>query len=286
MRIDAHQHFWHYNPERDRWISDDMAVLKQDFLPAHLIPELLAHEFRGCIAVQADQSEAETRFLLNLADRHEVIQGVVGWVDLCAANVAESLNWFSGYPKLSGFRHIAQAEPDDRFLLREDFLRGVSCLGDFGFTYDVLIYERQLPTAIELVSKFPDQPFVIDHIAKPGIKDRRYLPWANHLQVLAENPNVYCKVSGLVTEADWIRWQPADFKPYLDLVLEAFGPERLMFGSDWPVCLLAARYGQVVQVVTDHTRHLPAPDREKIFGLTAAHFYGKRAARRATRTRE
>jgi L-fuconolactonase len=284
MRIDAHQHFWHYNPERDRWINDEMAALKRDFLPAQLIPELLAHDFRGCIAVQADQSEAETRFLLGLADRHEVIQGVVGWVDLCAVNVAERLDLLAGHRKLSGFRHIAQAEPDDRFLLREDFLRGVKCLGDFGFTYDILIYEKQLPAAIELAAKLPDQPFVLDHIAKPSIKDRRYLPWAHYLRTLAENPNVYCKVSGLVTEADWRGWLATDFSPYLDLVLEAFGPERLMFGSDWPVCLLAASYGQVVQVVEDYAAHLPAPDREKIFGLTAAHFYGQRAARCAITT--
>lgn len=283
MRIDAHQHFWRYNPDRDRWITDEMAVLKNDFLPPHLIPELLANDFQGSIAVQTDQSETETLFLLNLANQNELIQGVVGWVDLCAGNVAERLDSFSGYAKLCGFRHIAQAERD-RFLLREDFLRGIKHLGDFGFTYDVLVYERQLPAAIELVSKFPDQFFVIDHIAKPAIRGKRYLPWARYVRVMAENPNVYCKISGLVTEADWKQWRAVDFTPYLDLVFDAFGVDRLMFGSDWPVCLLAAAYKQVVRLVADYTRDLPTSDREKIFGLNAAYFYGQRAAHRATAT--
>jgi L-fuconolactonase len=284
MRIDAHQHFWRYNANRDRWITDEMAALKKDFLPEHLIPELRASSIQGCIAVQTDQSEAETDFLLDLAERHEVIQGVVGWVDMCAGNVAERLERFARFPKLCGFRHIAQAEPNG-FLLREDFLRGISCLGDFGFTYDVLIYEKQLPAAIELVSRFPDQLFVLDHIAKPLIRERRYLPWGRFVKMLAENPNVYCKISGLVTEADWKQWRASEFKPYLDVVFEAFGVERLMFGSDWPVCLLAAGYKQVVELIADYTRDLAPAEREKIFGLNAVHFYGQRAAHRASRTR-
>ncbi len=284
MRIDAHQHFWHFNPARDRWITDEMAVLRRDFLPHHLVPELLAHGFQGCIAVQTDQSEAETLFLLDLANQHALIQGVIGWVDLCAGNVAERLDSFSKYPKLSGFRHIAQAEPDDRFLLREDFRRGIEYLGEFGFAYDILVYERQLPAAIELVSRFPGQRFVIDHIAKPSIKIKRYLPWGRYLALIAQNPNVYCKISGLVTEADWKQWRADDFKPYLDLVFESFGVERLMFGSDWPVCLLASGYGQVVQLIDDYTLSLSTLDRSKIFGLNAAHFYGQGAAHCATET--
>jgi L-fuconolactonase len=285
MRIDAHQHFWRYDPNRDRWITDDMAALKKDFLPEHLIPELNARGLQGCIAVQTDQSEAETQFLLDLAARHEAIQGVVGWVNLCAGNVAERLDWFSRSPKLCGFRHIAQSEPNG-FLLREEFQRGIKCLGEFGFTYDILIYEKQLPAAMGLVSKFPDQLFVLDHIAKPAIRERRYLPWSRFIKLLSENPNVYCKISGLVTEADWKQWRPAEFRPYLDLVFEAFGVERLMFGSDWPVCLLAAGYQEVVELIADYTRDLPAVEQEKIFGLNAAHFYGQRAAHRGSRTRE
>lgn len=279
MRIDAHQHFWHYSPARDTWITDEMAVLKKDFLPQHLVGELVANEMQGCIAIQTDQSEVETLFLLDLAARHEMIHGVVGWVDLCADNVADRLQELSMYPKLCGFRHILQAEPDEHFMLRPDFLRGIECLGDgmFGFTFDILVYARQLPAVIELVSKFPDHRFVIDHMAKPAIREKSYRPWARHLRMLAENKNIYCKVSGLVTEADWRHWTAQDLEPYLDLVFEVFGADRLMFGSDWPVCLLAASYHDVVQVVADYTSDLPISDREKIFGLNTARFYRQRA---------
>jgi len=286
MRIDSHQHFWRYNAARDTWITDEMAVLKKDFLPQQLAGELAANDIEGSIAVQADSSEAETFFLLDLAGQHKMIQGVVGWVDLCADNVAERLLAFSKYPKLCGFRHILQSEPDERFMLRPDFQRGIQCLGGFGFTYDILVYARQLPAAIELVARFPDQLFVLDHIAKPPIKDKRYLPWAAHVRTLAENKNVYCKVSGLVTEADWQHWTAQDFKPYLDLVFEVFGTSRLMFGSDWPVCLLAAGYSRVVQLIAGYTQQFAASEREKIFGLNAAHFYGQRAMRHAVTARK
>ena len=281
MRIDAHQHFWRYDPSRDRWITDEMAVLKQDFLPQQLIPELAANKMHGSIAVQADQSEAETLFLLDLASHHDVIQGVVGWADLSRDNVSERLDLFSKYPKLCGFRHIVQAEPDDRFMLRPSFLRGIEVLKEFGFTYDILIYPQQLPAAIELVSRYPEQLFVLDHIAKPAIKEKKLTPWERNLRTLAQNANVYCKVSGLVTEADWKQWRCDDFKPYLDVVFEAFGVDRLMFGSDWPVCLLSAGYGEVVSLVADYIGNLPRLDIEKVFGMNAAHFYGQRAARHA-----
>lgn len=274
MRIDSHQHFWKYDPVRDGWIAGKMAILKKDYLPEQLVPELRAAGMEGCVAVQADQSEAETLFLLELADRHSAVRGVVGWVDLCAENVAERLEFFSRYEKLCGFRHIVQAEADDRFMLRDNFLRGISCLGEFGFTYDILIYPQQLPAAVELVARFPDQRFVIDHIAKPAIREQRNSPWAQHMRQIAQGPNVYCKISGLITEADWERWSADDFKPYLDVVFEAFGVDRLMFGSDWPVCLLAGSYGQVVQLIADYTRKLGEADRDKIFGSNAAHFYG------------
>ncbi len=284
MRIDAHQHFWRYNPARDGWITDEMAVLKNDFLPVHLSLELVANNMQGCIAVQADQSEAETRFLLDLAEQHDIIQGVVGWVDLCADNVAERLEALSKYPKLCGFRHIVQAEADDRFMLRPAFLRGIKSLEEFGFTYDILIYARQLPAALELVSRLPNQLFVIDHTAKPPIRKKLRIPWANDLCAIAENPNVYCKVSGLVTEAEWHQWTPDDFKPYLDTVFTAFGANRLMFGSDWPVCLLGARYRQVVELVREYMSDFPQMDVEKVFGLNAAQFYGQRALRHAIAT--
>lgn len=287
MRIDAHQHFWKYNPARDTWITDAMAMLKNDFLPDQLVPELAANDIAGCIAVQTDQSEAETLFLLDLARQHTSIHGVVGWVDLCAGNVAERVQKLAEDPKLCGFRHILQAEAD-QFMLRPEFLRGIQCLGGdkTGLTYDILIYARQLPAAIELVAKFPNQPFVLDHIAKPPIREGGYHSWARDLRVLAENKNVYCKLSGLVTEADWRRWTADDFKSYLDLVLEVFGADRVMFGSDWPVCLLAARYEQVVHVIADYVQSFLVSEQEKIFGLNAAQFYGQRAARHALATGE
>jgi L-fuconolactonase len=274
MRIDSHQHFWEYNPQRDQWITEEMAVLKRDFLPEHLIPELRANRFDGCVAVQADQSEKETTFLLQIADRCETVKGVVGWIDLRADDVVERLMSFSKNKKLRGFRHIVQAEPDDRFMLGNAFLRGICSLKQFNFTYDILIYPRQLPAAIELVARFQNQPFVIDHIAKPAIKDGQTQPWEQQMREIAASPNVYCKVSGLVTEANWKSWRADDFKPYLDAVFEAFTPNRLMFGSDWPVCLVAGSYGQVFELIADYARHLSPGDREQIFGLNAQRFYG------------
>jgi L-fuconolactonase len=284
MRIDAHQHFWRYHSTRDSWITDQMAVLKRDFLPQQLIPALQANDMRGCIAVQANSSETETLFLLDLAKRYQVIQGVVGWVDLCADNLSGRLEFFSKHPQLCGFRHIVQAEPDDRFMLRPAFVRGIGLLEEFGFTYDILIYARQLPAAMELVSKFPQQLFVIDHIAKPAIREKQYDSWARDLRTIAQNRNLYCKVSGMVTEADWQHWSREDFRPYLDVVFETFGSDRLMFGSDWPVCLLAASYDEVVEIVAHYVGGLSATDAEKIFGLNAAHFYGQRASRHAIAT--
>jgi L-fuconolactonase len=274
MRLDAHQHFWHYDPARDTWITDEMAVLKRDFLPDELRVELEANRVDGSIAVQAAQSEEETRFLLDLASRHPFIKGVIGWVDLCAEDISERLARFSREEKLCGFRHIVQAEPDDRFMLRDDFSRGIAALKEFGFTYDILIYERQLPAAIELVERHPEQRFILDHIAKPRIRERIISPWAERIRAIARHPNVYCKVSGLVTEADWRGWRRDDFRPYLDVVFEAFGPERVMFGSDWPVCLLAASYRQVVELIETYMESLTVEEKAGIFGKNAARVYG------------
>jgi len=274
MNIDAHQHFWRYDPRRDAWITDEMSALKRDFLPDDLLPELAANGIGGSVAVQADQSENETLFLLDCAAQHPEIAGVVGWVDLRAPNVRERLAFFSRFPKLRGFRHIVQAEPDDRFLLREDFCRGVACLREFGFTYDILIYPRQLPAAREFVEKFPEQPVAIDHLAKPLIRAKEMEPWREHMRAIAAHPNVYCKLSGIITEADWRNWSAEDCRPYLDVVFESFGLPRLMFGSDWPVCLLAGTYRRVVELIGDYARNLPLAEREKIFGLNAARFYG------------
>lgn len=277
MRIDAHQHFWHYEPARDTWITDEMGVLKRDYLAQELLPELRANGMDASVAVQAAQSEQETEFLLSFAAKHREIAGVVGWANLCAPDIADQLAKLRGREKLCGFRHIAQSEPDDRFLVRADFLRGVWLLGQHGFTYDILIYPKQLPAAIELAGRLPGQRFVLDHIAKPEIKNRRLEPWAAHIRELAGCPNVFCKLSGLVTEADWGGWKAEDFRPYLDVVFESFGTERLMFGSDWPVCLLAGSYKQVVELIAAYVERRPEKERAAIFGENAARFYEVRA---------
>jgi L-fuconolactonase len=278
MMIDSHQHFWRYDPARDSWITEAMSVLKRDFLPEQLTNDLDANGIDASIAVQADQSEKETLFLLDLAQHSDRIAGVVGWIDLISAQVDERLRFFSQFEKLCGFRHIAQAEPDDRFLVRRDFLGGISKLREFGFTYDILIYPKQLPAAVELVSTFPEQRFVIDHMAKPEIKTAESATWSACIRSIAGNPNVYCKLSGLVTEADWHSWDSEDFKFYLDVVFEAFGPERLMFGSDWPVCLLAASYGQVKRLIEDYVDRYSSKEKEKIFGSNAVRFYSLKAS--------
>jgi L-fuconolactonase len=274
VNIDAHQHFWRYDPRRDTWITDEMAVLKRDFLPKDLLAELAANEIDASIAVQAAQSESETLFLLDSAAQHPEIAGVVGWVDLCAPNLLERLAFFSQFRKLRGFRHIVQAEPDDCFLLREDFCRGVALLREFGFAYDILIYPKQLPAACKFVAKFPQQPFVIDHLAKPLIRTKAMEPWREQICAIAAHRNVFCKLSGIITEADWRSWSASDCRPYLDVIFEAFGADRLMFGSDWPVCLLAGTYRGVKNLIEDYTRSVPGADREKIFGWNAARFYG------------
>ena len=277
MRVDAHQHFWRYNAVRDAWITDDMSVLKRDFLPEEFAREREANGIDASVAVQADQSEEETRFLLDLAKANSRIAGVVGWIDLRSPRVGERLEHFSDCEKLRGFRHIAQAEPDDRFLLRDDFLKGIAHLRAFSFTYDILIYPRQLPAALQLVAKFPEQRFVVDHLAKPEIKSREIETWTRYMKRIAENRNVFCKLSGMVTEADWRQWKAADFHPYLDVAFDAFGPERLMFGSDWPVCLVAASYRQVKGIVEEYLKNFSAQDRENIFGDNATRFYGLKA---------
>jgi L-fuconolactonase len=274
MQIDSHQHFWRYDPVRDGWITEEMAVLKRDFMPDELIQRLREAGIDRAIAVQADQSEKETEFLLDLAENNSEIAGVVGWVNLRDPQVDERLEYFSRFPKLRGFRHIVQAEPDDRFLLRDDFQRGIRALARHGFTYDILVYPRHLPVAVEFVRRFPDQKFVLDHLAKPSIKAGEIDQWSRNIRELAKSSNVYCKLSGLVTEANGKSWSAEIFRPYLDVVFEAFGTDRLMFGSDWPVCLCAASYKQVKELIEEYTRALSPSEKAKIFGLNAAQFYG------------
>jgi L-fuconolactonase len=210
MKIDAHHHLWEYDAMRHAWITEEMAVLKRDFLPEELVSECTLNGIDGTVVVQADQSENETLFLLEMAEQNQLIAGVVGWTDLCSPRLAERLRFFSRYEKLCGFRHVAQSEPDDRFLMRESFVRGVSSLREPDFTYDILIYPKQLPAALELVAALPEQKFVIDYIAKPDMKTNSSVAWAKHMRAIAQNPNVFCKISGLVTEADWRAWKTPD----------------------------------------------------------------------------
>ncbi len=274
MVIDAHQHFWQFDPVRDAWIDNSMSVLRRDFLPADLLPTLCDNGVDGCIAVQADQSEIETEFLLGLATRHDFIRGVVGWVDLRADNIEERLEYFAQYPRLRGFRHIVQGEADVNFMLRPDFQRGIGLLEKFDFTYDILVFPHQMGAALELACRFPRQTFVLDHLAKPYIKDGFREGWAVLLRELGRCENVYCKVSGIVTEADWQHWQYADFVPYLDEAFEAFGPDRLLYGSDWPVCLLGGDYGRVKGILTQYLGAFSPSDRSKVWGGNAARVYG------------
>jgi L-fuconolactonase len=269
MRIDSHQHFWRYNPDEYGWIDESMSSLRRDFLPADLEPELVSGEFDGCITVQVRQTLEETRWLLELADSSPFILGVIGWVDLRAANVRKQLAEFIKNPKFLGVRHIVQSEPDERFLLQPEFLRGIGMLQEFDLTYDILIYPRHLRVATEFVRNFPDQRFVLDHMAKPLIKSQNMEPWACDIRELAKCPNVFCKMSGLVTEADWQNWRPADIVPYLEIAMECFGHERLMIGSDWPVCTVAASYSRVVNVVTEFLDRYPGSAREAVLGRTA-----------------
>ncbi|SFE11455.1 L-fuconolactonase [Chitinophaga sp. CF118] len=273
MIIDAHQHFWNYNPVKDAWITDDMKVIQDDFLPHHLLPVLMENNVDGCVAVQADQSEDETAFLLDLAAKNDFIKGVVGWIDLCADNIHERLTWYNQFSKLKGFRHIVQGEPDPEFLLREDFCRGIHALAKYYFTYDILVYPLQLPAVTAFVKKFPQLRLVIDHMAKPDFKSGDIKEWEKHMRAIAKEPHVYCKLSGLVTEADWQHWEPAHFAPFLDVALDAFGPNRLLFGSDWPVCKLAGSYTEVKQLVTDYISRLTATEQANIMGGNAVRFY-------------
>lgn len=272
-KIDAHQHFWHYRPDTHGWITDEMAVLKRDFLPEDLAPILQQHDCLGSVAVQASQTVQETEWLLQLADENPFILGVVGWVDLRDFQVSRTLQQLSRHPKLKGIRHVIQDEPDEQFMLDPAFLRGVKMLPQFGLTYDLLIYERHLPTALQFVSYLGDVPIVVDHIAKPDIAKQELEPWRENILSLAQNPQVYCKLSGMVTEADWRHWDYDHLAPYLDTVLNAFGTDRLMIGSDWPVCRLAARYDQVLDIVERCLSGLSGAEREQVYYKNALNFY-------------
>ena len=272
MQVDTHVHFWKYNKKRDAWITNEMKILQQDYLPQTIAQTLRRNDIDGCVAVQAEQAEVETLFLMELSKTHDIIKGVVGWVDLQSENIEERLQYFTQFPIIKGWRHVAQSEPDD-FLLGKDFQRGIAELNAFGYTYDVLIYHHQLQPALEFISRFPDQKFVIDHCAKPGIAYKKIDEWRSLMQEIAKHSNVYCKLSGLLTEAKWKEWSPGEFYPYLDVVFDAFGTNRLMFGSDWPVMLLSGIYVQWKSLLEKYMQNFEEEDRTKVFGENAIEFY-------------
>lgn len=273
MRIDGHMHFWKYTAEEYGWIDDTMKVIQRDFLPAEAKKEVEAAGFEAVVAVQARQTLEETRWLLELAGEFQFIAGVVGWVDLQSPECRAQLERFSKNRKFVGVRHIVQGEPDDRFLLKPEFGRGIALLEEFGLAYDILIHTRHLPVAVELVKKFPKQPFVLDHLAKPEIKSGKIKDWERDLRALAEQPHVFCKVSGMVTEADWKAWTPTQLERYIDSAFEAFGPQRIILGSDWPVCKVAAEYSRVMDVFKDYIGELPEADQHAVLGGNAARFW-------------
>ena len=273
MVLDSHVHFWKYNKADFPWIDKNMKILQKDYLPSEFEATLKRNNVDGCIAVQAVTPEVETRFLAELANSHPFIKGVVGWTDFKANNVDTKLSELKQYPAIVGMRHIVQSEPDD-FLYDEKFRAGIALLKEFGYTYDILIYPRQLPAAVDFVRAFPEQTFIIDHCAKPDIKKREIDTWRKGITDLAMFPNVSCKLSGLVTEAGWKEWSPADFYPYLDVVFESFGTDRLMFGSDWPVMLLSGIYVQWKSLLEKYMDKFLPEEKEAVFGLTAQRIYG------------
>ena len=273
LKIDAHQHFWRYDPVRDSWINQEMTILQDDFMPEHLQPILEHYGFQGSVVVQSDQSIEENLFQLQNAEQYPFIKAVVGWVDMEAADLTEQLQQFRQYPKLKGFRSMLQSENDRSAMLRPKFKRGISQLKSFGYTFDLLVLPDQLKYALELVTEFPDQSFVLNHIGKPNIRHRAIADWQKDIKALADQQNVYCKVSGMVTEADLRNWKFEDFKPYLDVIFESFKTNRVMYGSDWPVCRLAATFGEVTAILDGYTAAFSEHERALFWGGNACEFY-------------
>lgn len=274
MRIDSHHHFWNYSPTEHVWMTDEYSAIRRNFGPDELNPLTEAAGVSGTVVVQARQNLAETEWLLMLSQRFPTILGVVGWVDLCAPDVNEQLSRFAvPGSRLKGVRHVLHDEPDDRYMLRNDFQRGIAQLADYSMTYDLLLFPRHLKYALELVTRFADQPFVLDHLGKPDIAHGEMEPWRTGIVALADCRNVYCKISGLLTLAEWNEWSAPDFTPYVDVLIEAFGPDRLMLGSDWPVCTVSGGYSESIHAVDESLNRLSVAEREQIESATATEFY-------------
>lgn len=274
IKLDAHHHLWKFDPKEYGWIDENMQALRRDFLPADLHAVMTAAGISGSVAVQARQTVEETRWLLDLAGQNDFMKGVVGWVPLADPKVGAVIDEFAANPKLRGVRHVLQDEPDENHILREDFNRGIRELARHRLTYDILIFERHLPQTIRFVDQYPKQVFVVDHLAKPRVKYKAISPWREHMQELAKRDNVYCKVSGLATEADHKKWTEEQLEPYIDTVLSAFGPRRVMFGSDWPVSLLALSYGRWVDIAGRATAKLSTAEQQRFWSETAVEAYG------------
>ncbi len=273
MRIDAHQHFWQYDPARHGWINDDMSAIRRDFFPGDLATIIKTLQIDGTIAVQADETEAETIFLLELAAKNDFIKAVVGWTDLHSPELEKALNKFEGIAKLAGFRCVMQGAPDEKYLRNDLFTHNLKKLADHGYTYDLLVYHNQLPALVKMTEKLPDNLLILDHVGKPDIRNNQFKTWKEQIKNLAKHPGIYCKLSGMVTEADYSKWTYDDLLPYLETSAEYFGTERLCFGSDWPVCLVAGSYNKVYEVIEKFVHQLPQSDQAKIFGLNTLQFY-------------
>lgn len=274
LKIDAHQHFWKFDPVRDNWINSDMSVIARDFLPDDLLPILQRNNIDGTVVVQTCHMDEDNRFMLELAEQHSFIKGVVGWVNLQSVKVEDKLKYYhERYPKMKGFRHVLQADPDDQLMLRDSFKNGISLLNKYNFTYDILIYPKHLKYAVQLAAEFPDQKFVVDHLAKPYIKSKEINGWKRDIEALSKHLNVYCKVSGMLTEADWYSWRTDDFMPYLDTVFNAFSISRVIYGSDWPVCKLAGGYNRALEILQIYTSRFSEKEQEMFYGGNAIEFY-------------
>ena len=273
MRIDAHQHFWNYDPIRHDWIDDSMKVIRKNFLPTDLSIEMKKNGIDGSVAVQVDETEEENYFLLKLNEENEFIKGIVGWMDLKSPTAEEQMQHWKQYPKIKGFRCIMQGKPDKLYLKNDLFISQIKKLASYEFTYDLLVYHDQLPSLIRFVEKLPDNRMILDHLGKPNIKNREIKTWRENIKILAQHPGIFCKLSGLVSEANHNNWSYDDLMPYLEIASEAFGIDRICFGSDWPVCLVAGSYSEVVGVIEKFSSQLNEQEKDKIFGSNTMKFY-------------
>ncbi|MEM9936393.1 MAG: amidohydrolase family protein [Bacteroidota bacterium] len=277
MRIDAHQHFWQYDPAQYTWMGEGKEKIQKDFLPPDLQPLLERAELDACVAVQARSSMEETLFLLALAKKYKFVQGVVGWVDICSPDLEKHLSELQEHALLKGFRHVVQDEPDEDFVVQEAFIHGVHTLLQEGYTYDILVYEKHFPVVVSFLEQFSTGTFILDHLGKPDLSGEMSQNWQEGVRQMARYPTLYCKLSGLVTEADWASWKYDQLAPYLEVAVEAFGTDRVMFGSDWPVCLLAAdSYQQVYEIIHKFFRGFSSEEKENIFGINAVKAYNLR----------